>query len=233
MLQRKNLFLLLTALFLLTHSENYSQSMLDLAVGSSNADHIFTTIAYRVSAHEHLRVGIECQLGSVRYRFIEAKPMRSGYAAMISLPILYKLYETEHIRLDLYVRAGIRFQGIVNHVYNHERNKSLTSTALNIEPGLMIAIPVSEKFLFHSGVTFPNFVELSPKTIYENSISAVNVGFSYQASKNKIFFFKALTGPAMGADGDSQKYSWSVQAGLRLVIGNKSKGNPLVLESSY
>ncbi len=233
MIQTKTILLAATALLLFISSKNYGQNMLDISVGSSNSDYVFTTLAFRKQVSERFRIGLEVQAGSIRYRFIEAKPIREGYSTTISVPILYKLYETDNIRLDLYTRVGVRFQGVIDPDGNDERDETLTSTAINFEPGLMVSIPISEKWLIHSGITFPNFFELSPTFIFENHVSAITAGFSYKASENKVFFLKGLTGGAAGADGDSQKYSWSAQAGVRFLLGSKSKGNPRVLESSY
>lgn len=231
MIHRQTFLAFATVFLILTNVS--AQTLLDVSGGSSNSDYVFTNLAFRKQINDRFRIGVEAQAGSVRYRFIEAKPIREGYSTMLSVPLLYRLYQTEHIRLDLYTRIGIRFQGVIDPDDNDERDQTLTSTALNVEPGLMVSVPISEKLQLHGGLTLPNIFELSPEFIYENNISAITGGASYRINDQKIFFIKALTGGAAGADGDSQKYSWSAQAGVRILLGKKPKGNPLVLESSY
>lgn len=233
MMQRKKNILPTIALLISVTSYSYGQTLIDFSVGSSNADYVFGIVAYRTQISERFRLGMEAQIGSVRYRFIEAKPIREGYSTMISIPTLYKLYETDHIRLDLYTRLGIRFQGIIDPDENDVRDETLSSTALHIEPGLVMSVPLSKKWTLQSGITLPCTFELEPQSIFENNTSAITTGFAYKASENKILILKALAGSSAGADGDSQKFSWSVQVGLRFLLGKKINLSSLVLEPSF
>ncbi len=233
MMQRKKNTLPTIAFLLLLTSYSHGQNLIDFSIGSSNADHVLGTVAYRTQISERFRLGIEAQIGSVRYRFIEAKPIREGYSTMISVPVLYKLYETDHIRLDLYSRLGIRFQGVIDPDENDIRDETLSSTALHIEAGLVVSVPLSKKWMLQSGITIPNTFELDPQFLFENNTSAITTGFAYNASENKVLILKALAGSSAGADGDSQKFSWSVQVGIRFLIGKKINHSSLVLEPSF
>lgn len=226
-------FFMVLTLTLFSTAWGYGQSLIDISVGSSNSDYVFTTLAWRKQVNDRLRFGIEAQIGAVRYRFIAAKAIRSGYASMVSVPLLYRLYQTDHIRLDFYSRIGFRFQSANNTREDGRQVEASRSTAVNVEPGLMVSIPLSQELAIHSGITLPNLFEITPDFIFENNVSAITGGISYRINERKIFFVKSLTGPAAGADGDSQKFLWSAQLGFRLILGAKSKGNPLVLESSF
>src|SRR6187551_1253076 len=166
MMLRKTPSTLISVFLLCITNISVGQNMLDFSIGTSNADYAFGTIAYRRQVTERFRLGLEIQFGSVRYRFIEAKPITEGYSTMISVPILYRLYETGHIRLDLYSRVGVRFQGVIDPDNNDVRDETLTSTAMNLEPGFMVSIPISKKWMIHSGVTLPNLFELSPEFLF-------------------------------------------------------------------
>lgn len=223
--------LLILATSILLTSSVFAQSTFDISAGSSNSDYFFSTLAYRKQLANSLRIGIEVQAGAVRYRFIEAKPIREGYFTSVSVPMLIRLYERDKVRLDIYFRLGLRFQGVIDPDGNDKRDQKLTSTAFNAEPGLVITIPIHDRLMLHSGVTIPNVFELRPSFLYENNVSAILGGLAYQTSRKHVLFLKGLAGPAVGADGDSQKFLWSIQAGIRVPIGQSS--NALVLEPSF
>jgi hypothetical protein len=147
--------------------------------------------------------------------------------------LLYRLYASEHIRLDLYTRVGVRFHGVIDPDSNDQRDQVLASTAVNFEPGLVVSAPLSDRLTLHSAVTLPNVFEISPGFLFENNVTALSAGLAYQVGERRLLFVKANTGPAAGADGDSQKYTWSAQAGIRFTLGRKTTGNPLVLEPAY
>jgi hypothetical protein len=52
---------------------------------------------------------------------------------------------------------------------------------------------------------------------------------SYQVGDKSIAFIRSNMGSAWGASGDSQKFLWSAQIGLRLVLGkNSNPFNPII-----
>ncbi len=236
MVRSKQMFLLalLTGSILLPlGGHGQAQTLLDVSAGSSSQDYFFTTLAFRRQFSDRFRLGLEAQLGTVRYRFIGARPIREGYSLALGVPLLYRLYQSEHIRLDLYTRVGVRFQGVIDPDGNDRRDQVLASTGVHFEPGLVVSAPLSERLTLHGGVTLPNVFEISPQFLFENNATALSAGLAYRSDARRVLFVKANTGPAAGADGDSQKYTWSVQAGIRWVVGKQTAGKPLLLEPAY
>ncbi len=228
------LLALLTGAMLLPLSGNpKAQTMLDVSAGSSSQDYSFTTLAFRKGFSDRFRLGLEAQLGTVRYRFIGAQPIREGYSFALGVPLLYRLYESEHIRLDLYTRVGVRFQGVIDPDGNDRRDQVLASTGVHFEPGLVVSAPLGDRLTLQGGVTLPNVLEVSPQFLFENNATALSAGLAYRAGARRVLFVKANTGPSAGADGDTQKYTWSAQAGIRWVVGKAATGRPLLLEPAY
>jgi hypothetical protein len=211
----------------------HAQHLFDVSAGSSSQDYFSATLAFRKAFSDRFRLGLEAQLGAVRYRFISAQPIRKGYSFFLGVPILYRLYQSEHIRLDLYTRVGVRFQGVIDPDGNDERDQVLASTGVHFEPGLVVSAPLSHRLTLQGGVTLPNVFEIAPQFLFENNATVLSAGLAYRATERRVFFVKASTGPAAGADGDSQKYTWSAQAGVRFRVGKQGTGNPLVLEPGY
>jgi len=221
------------AIFELGGNTLFAQGMLDLSVGTSIQDQVFTNLAYRLEVNQGLRLGAELQLAAPQYRFIDAKPIREGYASTFSLPITWQLYQSEKIDMYFFFRPGVRFQGIIDPDNNDVRDEVLNSTAIMLDPGMIVNVKASDRLNFQSGVSFPTFFQVRPSAIFENNSTAIHANLAYQVSKRAALFAKTLIGPAVGASGDSQKFVWSVQLGLRLKFGGSSKGNPLLMEPSY
>jgi hypothetical protein len=209
-----------------------AQSMADISVGTSHQDNFLSNIAYRYQVSEKFRIGFEAQYGAPKYRFIEAKPIKEGYSGTISVPLTLRLYEKEQIRLDLYTKIGMRFQGILDPDNNSNRDSIYTSTAFVFEPGLLVTVMLNEKLNFQSGVTFPAIFQTSPSSIFENVYPGLlHLGANYKSSEKRIVFAKALFGGAVGGNGDTQKFGWSLQAGLRFNIGQKP--TPSFIEPTF
>jgi hypothetical protein len=199
-----------------------AQSMVDISVGTSHQDNFFTNVAYRYQVSDKFRIGFEAQYGAPKYRFVEAKPIREGYSGTISIPLTLRLYEKEQIRLDFYTKVGMRFQGILDPDKNDKRDSILNSTAFAFEPGLLVTVMVNEKLNFQSGITFPVLFQTSPSSIFENVYPGmIHLGLNYKSSEKRTVFVKTLFGGATGGDGDTQKFGWSLQAGLRFNFGQK------------
>jgi hypothetical protein len=199
-----------------------AQSMVDISVGTSHQDNFFTNVAYRYQVSDKFRIGFEAQYGAPKYRFVEAKPIREGYSGTVSVPLTLRLYEKEQIRLDFYTKVGMRFQGILDPDKNDKRDSILNSTAFAFEPGLLVTVMVNEKLNFQSGITFPVLFQTSPSSIFENVYPGmIHLGLNYKSSEKRTVFVKTLFGGATGGDGDTQKFGWSLQAGLRFNFGQK------------
>lgn len=211
-----------------------AQSLIDIGAGASTQDNYFTNLAYRHQVSNSFRIGLEVQVSSPKYRFIDAKLFKEGYATSIHIPLTFKITEQDRIRLDGYVRPGVRFQGVLDPDKNDKRDSILNSTAVMFDAGLLVNVKLTEKLNFNSGVSFPTGFQIAPNTLFEY-FGAANFhgGLSYAATSKTILFVKGITGPALGANGDTYKYFWSVQGGLRFALGKKPTGNPLLLEPSF
>lgn len=220
---RKAISIGVLAMVMLAFTQQVSaQSMLDVSVGTSHQDNFFTNVAYRCQVSDKFRIGLEAQYGTPKYRFVDAKPIREGHSGTISVPLTLRLYEKERIRLDLYTKAGLRFQGVLDPDKNDTRDSILSSTAFVFEPGLLVTVQLSEKLNLQSGVTFPAIFQISPSALFENVYPGLlHLGINHKSSDKRIVFAKALFGGATGANGDSQKFGWSLQAGIRFNIGKR------------
>lgn len=211
-----------------------SQSLIDIGAGSSTLDRYFTNFAYRYQVNDNFRAGFEIQMSSPGYRFVEAKPFEKGYATTLSTPLSFKITEQGRLRLDGYVRPGVRFQGVTDPDNNGVEDSTLNSTAILFDAGLQVNVQLSEKLNLNSGIILPAGFEIAPASLFEY-LGTPNItgGLSYLASIKTILFLKAITGPAFGADGDTYKYIWSVQGGIRLAFGKNPNNKSLLLEPSF
>ncbi len=210
-----------------------AQFFTDVTVGTSRQDRAFVNLAYRHQFSEKFRAGLELQTGLVSYRFIGAKVIDEGVSITVSIPTLLRFYQREDFRIDLYSRLGFRFQSVSSDYEEEEVLQASNSTGFNIEPGLAVTYLLSDRFSVQSGVTLPVLFEMSPEFLMENNVTNLFANVSYQFSDCSVFLLKASTGPAAGASGDSQKYLWSVQAGLRFLFGKKDPGVAIIPEPSF
>lgn len=211
-----------------------AQSIVDISGGASSMDNYFTNLSYRRQVSDNFRIGFELQYGSPKYRFVEAKPFEKGYAWSLSVPLSFKLAEQERIRLDGFVRPGFRFQGIIDPDNNGIEDSLLNSRAVLFEAGLLVNVKLTEKLNLSSGVLLPTAFEIAPTSLFEYmGTPNFTGGLSYLASPKTIVFIKGITGPAFGASGDTYKYIWSVQAGVRFVFGKKTTTKSLLIEPSF
>ena len=211
-----------------------AQSIVDISGGASTMDNYFTNIAYRQQVSDNFRIGFELQYGSPKYRFVEAKPFEKGYAWSLSVPLSFKLAEQERIRLDGFFRPGFRFQGIIDPDNNGKEDSLLNSRAVLFEAGLLVNVKLTEKLNLSSGVLLPTAFEIAPTSLFEYmGTPNFTGGLSYLASPKTIVFIKGITGPAFGASGDTYKYIWSAQAGVRFVLGKNPTTKSLLLEPSF
>lgn len=212
----------------------YSQSMIDLGAGASTMDRYFMNFAYRHQVSDKFRIGFEVQGSSPIYRFVGAKPFEGGYANSLYLPLSFRIAEQGAIRLDGFIRPGYRFQGIVDPDNNDINDSTLQSTAVLFDAGLIVQVRLNDRLNLHSGVLLPAGFETSPESVFEYlGTPNFTAGLSYRAGSKSVLFVKGLTGPAFGADGDTYKYIWSVQAGIRFAFGKKTNNQTLLLEPSF
>lgn len=232
---KKGIFVTILTLFtVFVNKKIAAQSFIDISAGASTQDRYFSNLSYKYQVNNNFRLGADLQIASPKYRFIDGKLFKTGYATSINLPVMFKITEQKQIRLDGFVRPGIRFQGILDPDGNDKRDSIYNSTAILIDAGLIVNVKITDRFNLNSGVSFPTGYQIAPTALFEY-LGAANfhAGVSYAVNKKSILFAKAITGPALGADGDSYKYFWSAQAGLRISIGKKENKNLLLIEPSF
>ena len=210
-----------------------AQTHLDVGVGLSNQDNGLLNIAVRKQFSEKFRAGIELQSGLVNYRFIGAKVIDEGVSTSLSIPFSVKIYEFEKLRLDYYTRVGVRFQNVEQSFADERQLQANSSFGLNAELGLQVSLALTEKLNIQSGVTLPNLFEINPEFIYENNVTNLFAGVGYKLSEKSTFMFRANAGPAAGASGDSQKFIWGLQAGLRFSFKGNQNASTLRLDPLY
>jgi len=234
MTMKKNLTICAALLTALTFQKAAAQSMVDVGFGTSTMDRYYTNLAYRYQVNDNLRIGLETQFSSPKYRFVEAKPFEKGYATTISIPLSFKITEQDRIRLDGFVRPGFRFQGIIDPDNNGIEDSLLNSRAVLFEAGLLVNVKLTEKLNLSSGILLPAAFEIAPTSLFEYmGTPNFTAGLSYLASPKTIVFIKGVTGPAFGASGDTYKYIWSVQAGVRFAFGKNTTTKSLLIEPSF
>jgi len=214
---------------------SHAQSFLDLSLGSSQQDNFALQLSTRKHFGPDFRAGLQFQYGSPNYRFIEARPIQNeGYAFIVSVPLSLKIYEQDQIQLWTYLNPGLRFQGVIDPDGNDQRDSLLNSTAFVAEAGLLVNISLNERMSFLGGVSFPLAFELDPSSLFEMQATLVHAGLSVQTQAKSTFFFKGNMGPAFGANGDTQKFLWALQAGIRFPLGkNSPTPNSSFIESSF
>ena len=211
-----------------------AQSLIDIGAGASTMDSYSSNLAFRQQINDNFRVGFEIQYGAPKYRFVEAKPFEKGYAWSLSVPLSFKITEQDRIRLDGFFRPGFRFQGIIDPDNNGIEDSLLNSRAVLFEAGLLVNVNLTEKLNLSSGVLLPTAFEIAPTSLFEYmGTPNFTGGLSYLASPKTIVFVKGITGPAFGASGDTYKYIWSAQAGLRFALGKNPTTKSLLLEPSF
>ena len=216
----------------LSVAKTTAQSMVDVSVGTSHQDKFFGNIAYRYQLNERLRIGVEAQFGSVNYRLIDAKVIKSGYVGTIGVPLTLRLYEKERIRLDLYGKLGARLQGVLDPDGNDKRDSLLNSTALALDLGLLVTVQLNDRLNLQSGFSFPTYFQVAPTALFENTyVPILHLALNQKISSKNVLFLKTAFGAAVGGDGDTQKFGQSVQAGVRFNLG--SAENASFVEPSF
>jgi hypothetical protein len=230
---KKSILMLAVGISCLFAEHVNAQSYIDVGVGLSNQDNGLLNLAVRKQFSEKFRAGIELQSGIVKYRFIGAKVIDEGLSTSFSIPFSIRLYEFEKLRLDYYTRIGVRFQNVSQSFADNKQLEASSSFGVNAELGLQISLALTEKTNVQGGVTLPNLFEINPQFIFENSVSNLFVGVGYKLSEKSTFMFKVNAGSAAGADGDSQKFNWGLQAGLRFSFKGNQSASTLRLDPLY
>lgn len=212
---------------LLSTTSLSAQNILDVSVGASFQDDANAQIAFRRQLSDKFQMGLEFQYGFAKYRFIETNAIREGYAITASLPFSYRLATEERIQLYGIGRLGARFQGIIDPDGNDMRDSILNSNGLVAEAGLISSFSVGENSRMQGGISFPMAFERSPLAIQEYTWVKLHLGAA-RSWNNTTLFTHGNIGSAFGASGDTYKYIWSVEAGIRFNFGDASANQQFV-----
>ena len=204
-----------------------AQHILDLSVGTSFQDHANAQMAFRRQIGDRFQTGIELQYGLPKYRFVETKAMRAGYAMTASAPFSLRLALEDNIQLYGIGRVGARLQGIIDPDDNDMQDSTLASSALVTEIGLITTFKAGDKINVQGGMSFPMAFEVSPLSLQEYTWVKIHLGASRDWDTH-TFFAHGNIGSAFGASGDTYKYIWSLEAGVRFHFGDPIHNHSLV-----
>ncbi|MEM1217849.1 MAG: hypothetical protein AAGH79_03020 [Bacteroidota bacterium] len=208
------------------------QTLLDLSVGTSSQDNFNVQVAVRQQFSDRLQVGLELQAGSPQYRFVGAQVMREGYSYAASVPLAFRLAKEKKIQLYGIGRLGARFQGIIDPDENDMRDSILASTAIIGELGLASGFRVGEKITLQAGLSFPLAYEVSPNALFEYTWTKLHFGGSWNSPRTSVFLHSNV-GSALGASGDTYKYIWSLEVGVRYTLGNAQNEPFQFIQTSF
>jgi hypothetical protein len=198
-----------------------AQIQLDLQYGSSKSDYQYATLAASYQTAGRWRFGAEWQHSDYRYRFIDARAVRNGYAMSARLLAVARLAEDDRIRLDAFVKPGIRL------IQAPDGEEPLTSNyafedglGITLDPGLLATFKARERLWLHTGVNLHMALQIRPESIFEQYPSGfLFAGASAAAGRRWTWYGNALAGPAVGAGGDTEKFYWQLALGARLSFG--------------
>ena len=217
---------------LCTISGLHAQTLLDFSIGTTLQDRFAVQVALHQQFSPAFRAGLEVQYGAVQYRFIEARPINEGYATQFSIPLTLRLAQQKNIQLYGTFKTGIRLQGIIDPDNNDVRDSILNSTAWINELGFLVNFRLSERLDLQSGVSFPVGFELAPSALFEYQWTNIHAGLSYQLDPF-VLWVRGTAGPSFGAEGDTYKFMWGLQVGLRWMLGPQTHNAARFIATSF
>ncbi len=206
-----------------------AQVMIDLTYGGSKSDYLFTTVSLNWQASDTWRFGASIQNSDYRYRFIDARQVSNGYAGTFRLLAAARLAENEVLRLDGYLKPGFRFIAAPDDdPQEFENYEFRNSSAVVLDPGLLVTLKYWEKLWLHTGVNLHMAAQIRPEAILEQYPSSfLMAGGSYALGRRWTLMAQAMAGPASGAGGDTEKFYWETSIGLRFSLNPDSRFNLL------
>lgn len=224
----KRLIFLLLLLVSLLPGKTLAQISFDLLLGASRQDYSNTTFRLNYQLNEVWRIGGEFQGSDYRYRFVDARRMTDGFASETCVFALRRLAENDRIRLDFFTKVGWRSVQASDEpqevIYDFEN-----SSALRVDPGLLVTVKASERFFWHTGVRLPITYQLNPEPLGEQLQSNfIMLGGSYTLTERWTLLANGFTGATFGAGGDTEKYMWRADVGLRFSFSGTTKQNLIV-----
>ena len=199
-----------------------SQVNLDLEFGSSRADYGHWELGINHAISTKWRIGAEFQASDYRYRFIDARAVRNGFAGQFRLLLMGRMAESELLRLDFFAKPGFRYTAAGEEGEQFFENYDFqNSMALTLDPGILVSIKVRENLNFHTGLNMHTVLQIQPEAILEQYPSSfLLAGASWSPAKRWVLFSKNSVGPAAGASGDTRKFFWESSLGIRFILGS-------------
>ena len=221
------IFLLLLAGWLPPKAK--AQASLDLQLGTSKRDYSFATARLNYQLNGVWRIGAEFQASDYRYRFIDARRIESGYASEVRLFALRRLSGNERIRLDAFTKVGWRSVRVSDDEPQEILYDFQNSTALLIDPGLLVTIKAQERLYFHTGMYLPLVFQTTPEPLGEQLQSnCILFGGSYALGERWAVLATGFTGATFGGEGDTEKYLWQTSVGIRFSLGSSQEPSLVV-----
>lgn len=198
-----------------------AQVGLDFEIGTSKSDAVLGQANLFVQPNQAWRFGATLGVGSLQYRFVDARAVNHGSVWLAGLFGSGRLAENDRLRLDAYAKVSYRrIQPDLTDPGDIQNYSFSNSDGLVIDPGLLATIKLNESFRLFTGINLHSVYQLTPELINEQGISGyLLAGGSVKLSPRSILFIRATTGPTFGAGGDTEKYFWQLHAGIRFTFG--------------
>lgn len=213
------------------YSPLFGQASIQFNYGASKADYNFWTLSVSHELGSKIRVGLEFEASDYRYRFIDARAVSNGFAGTGRLLFMGKLAESELLRLDFFVKPGLRFIQAPDDPedFDFPTNYNFqNSFALTLDPGFLIQIKALDRLNFHTGMNLHTALQVDPEALLERfPATIVLAGASFAFKDRWVLFSNNMFGPAAGASGDTEKFFWSTSIGVRFSF-NMDRLNQLV-----
>ncbi len=206
-----------------------AQISFDLQLGTSRRDYSLTTFRVNYQLNDVWRIGGEFQASDYRYRFIDARKIENGFASETRVFALGRLAENNRIRLDFFLKTGWRTVNVSEDEPQQIAYDFENSSAILVDPGLLVTLKATENLFFHTGVHLPLAFQIAPEFIGEQLQSNyILFGGSYALSERWVVLAHGFTGATFGANGDAEKYMWQTSVGVRFSLKGK-KVNHLIV----
>jgi len=193
-----------------------AQSLIGLDLGTSKSDNLSLRIGYQRELSPVVSAGFQLKAAVLDYRFIDARAVTEGNVLFIGIPLGFNVKSTDTYRVDINLTPSWRILTATNEV------ASRRGQAIEIDPNLVISMPVGDRMIYHAGVMLRTVFQVNPETLVEQIPSTILLnGFSYKLGEN-LFSLRTYVGPMFGAAGDTEKFFWKLSLGFQMPIGEST-----------
>ncbi|MCI4667756.1 MAG: hypothetical protein MRZ79_06310 [Bacteroidia bacterium] len=207
----------------------FGQNLIDLEVGVSKSDQVFGRLSYTFQFKKPVRLGFRLGTGDIQYRFVDARNVDNGTVLSGEILSQFRLSDNGDLSLYGFFNLGLRFIQL-----NAERPSEITnyafqnSQAVTLDPGIVVHIKASETFNVFSGINMHMAIQYDPSVILEQQPSGYLLfGASLKTTKRSLVFVSSKIGSTYGAGGDTEKFFWSLQAGVRFSLNSSAPINTI------